>query len=230
MQPTKTIGFLLIAGAVGVFIPYTILTMIFEYPDILRQDTGIILTKFHKGGSTLIFTWWAFAILGLPLLVAYVLIGQQLNGRSGPVKWVTAIGVISIVVQLVGLLRWAFVVPVLANNYVASSSDIIKQSSVVSFQTIHQFGGVLLGEHIGQLFTVIWTIMISYTLLKLNFFPKWISWFGIIASFIYFLAQAELFNTVIPSFPVWDMAGFIGSTLWLVWLIILGIFFIKKRS
>jgi len=228
MQPTKTIGFLLIAGAVGVFIPYTILTMIFEYPDILRQDTGIILTKFHKGGSTLIFTWWAFAILGLPLLVAYVLIGQQLNGRSGPVKWVTAIGVISIVVQLVGLLRWAFVVPVLANNYVASSSDIIKQSSVVSFQTIHQFGGVLLGEHIGQLFTVIWTIMISYTLLKLNFFPKWISWFGIIASFIYFLAQAELFNTVIPSFPVWDMAGFIGSTLWLVWLIILGIFFIKK--
>lgn len=228
MQPTKTIGFLLIAGAVGVFIPYTILTMIFEYPDILRQDTGIILTKFYEGGSTLIFTWWAFAILGLPLLVAYVLIGQQLNGRSGSIKWVTTIGVISIVVQLVGLLRWVFVVPVLANNYVVSSSDIIKQSSVVSFQTIHQFGGVLLGEHIGQLFTVIWTIMISYTLLKLNFFPKWISWFGIIASFIYFLAQAELFNTVIPSFPVWDMAGFIGSTLWLVWLIILGIFFIKK--
>lgn len=204
--------------------------MIFEYPDILRQDTGIILTKFHDGGGSLIFTWWAFAVLGLPLLISYILIGQQFNGKTGSIKWVTTVGVISIVVQLVGLLRWVFVVPVLADNYVASANEAVKQSSVVSFQTIHQFGGVLLGEHIGQLFTVIWTIMICYTFLKLNFFPKWISWFGIIASLIYLIAQAELFGTVIPGFPAWDMAGFIGSTLWLLWLIILGVFFIRKKS
>lgn len=230
MKPEKTTGWLLIAGAVGVFIPYTLLTMNFEYPDILRQDTGTILTKFHEGGTTLIFTWWAFAILGLPLLVAYTLIGQQLNGKLGFIKWVTTLGVVSIIVQLVGLLRWVFVVPVLANNYIASTNDVAKEAAISSFQTIHQFGGVLLGEHLGQLFTVIWTIMISYAFIKLRYFPKWVSWLGIIASVIYFLAQAELFGTVIPGFPVWDMAGFIGSTLWLVWLIILGIFFIRKKS
>jgi len=54
MKTGKTIGFLLIAGAVGVFIPYTILTITFEYPNILRQDTGTILTKFHNGGSSLV--------------------------------------------------------------------------------------------------------------------------------------------------------------------------------
>ena len=47
MKPEKTIGLLLIAGATGVLIPYTILTMTFDYPDILRQDTGTILTRFH---------------------------------------------------------------------------------------------------------------------------------------------------------------------------------------
>ena len=47
MQTEKKIGWLLIAGAIGVFIPYTILTMTFEYPDILRQDIGVVLTKFH---------------------------------------------------------------------------------------------------------------------------------------------------------------------------------------
>ena len=72
----KKIGWLLITGAIGVFIPYTILTITFEYPDILRQDTGIVLTRFHEGGSSLIVTWWAFAILGLPLLIAYIKIGQ----------------------------------------------------------------------------------------------------------------------------------------------------------
>jgi len=48
-----------------------------------------------------------------------------------------------------------------------------------------------------------------------------------VASAIYLLAQAELFATVIPGFPVWDMAGFIGSTLWLMWLIIIGILFFR---
>ncbi len=230
MKRQKTIGLLLVAGAVGVFIPYTILTLTFEYPDILRKAPGIILTRFHDGGSSLIFTWWAFAILGLPLLIAYILIGQMFESKLGFIKWTTTIGVISGMVQIIGLLRWVFVIPVLANTYVTSESAGSREAVIMSFQTIHQFGGVLLGEHLGQLFTIIWTIMISIAFIKLRFFPIWISWLGIIASIIYLLAQAELFATVIPRFPSWDMAGFIGSTLWLIWLIITGVMFIKRRN
>jgi hypothetical protein len=130
---------------------------------------------------------------------------------------------------MIGLLRWVFVVPVIANSYVMGD-NVAKEAAKISFQTVHQFGGVLLGEHIGQLFTIAWTIMISTAFIKLNYFPRWVSWMGIIASGIYLLAQAELFATVIPGFPVWDMAGFIGSTLWLVWLIIIGILFIRSKA
>jgi hypothetical protein len=230
MKTDKIIGLLLITGAVGVFIPYTILTITFEYPDILRQDAGAVLTKFHDGGSSLILTWWAFAILGIPLLIAYILIGQKFENRLGFIKWVTTLGVISGIVQIIGLLRWVFVVPVIANNYVAAGDYASKEAAKISFQTIHQLGGVLLGEHIGQLFTVAWTIMILYAFIKLKSFPKWVSWLGIISSIIYLLAQAELFATVIQDFPFWDMAGFIGSTLWLLWLIIIGTMFIKIKS
>jgi hypothetical protein len=52
MKIEKIIGILLIAGAIGVFIPYTILTIIFDYPAILRQDAGVILIKFHEGGAS----------------------------------------------------------------------------------------------------------------------------------------------------------------------------------
>jgi len=230
MKKEKAIGLLLIAGAIGVFIPYTILTMTFEYPDILRQDPGTILTKFHDGGSLLILTWWSFAILGLPLLISYILIGQKLENKIGFIKWVTTIGVISGIVQIIALLRWVFVIPVIANNYVSAADIATKAAAISSFQTVHQFGGVLLGEHLGQLFTIIWTIMISYAFVKLNLIQKWISWLGIIASVIYLAAQAELFATVIPNFPVWDMAGFIGSTLWLIWLLIIGIRFLKIKT
>jgi hypothetical protein len=202
MKTERTIGLLLIAGAIGVFIPYSILTIIFDYPDILRQEAGVILTKFHNGGNSLILTWWAFAILGLPLLTAYILIGQKFENKLSFIRWVTTFGVISGIVQIVGLLRWVFVIPVIANNYI-SGDEVAKASAKISFQVIHQFAGVLLGEHLGQLFTIIWTVMISYAFLKLNFLPGWISWLGIITSVIYLLAQAELFATVIPGFPVY---------------------------
>ena len=38
----RTIGMLLILGALGVLIPYTVLTITFDYPSILREETGSI--------------------------------------------------------------------------------------------------------------------------------------------------------------------------------------------
>lgn len=226
----KTTGYLLISGAVALFVPYTLLTIIFEYPDILRRDTAAILLKFHQGGNRLIWTWFAFAIAGIPLLPAYILIGQKLESKSSLVRVATQIGVIGLVVQMIGLLRWTFVVPVLADLFVSAADKATRSAALVAFKTIHQYGGVILGEHLGQLFTVLWTVMLSVSFRKLKLFPGWVSWFGYITSFIYLLAQAELFATVIPDFPVWGMAGFIGSTLWLVWLIIIGILFLKKKE
>lgn len=229
IKTQKAIGWLLIAGAVGVLIPYTLLTMIFEYPDILRQDTSIILTKFQEGGNRLIWTWFAFALIGLPLIPAYIRIGQKLEDRSTLVRTATTIGVIGLIVQMIGLLRWTFVVPVLANSFVSATDEATKSAAIMAFKTIHQFGGVILGEHLGQLFTITWTVLISISFTRLRLFPKWVNLLGFISAFIYLLAQAELFATVMPGFPVWDMAGFIGSTLWLVWLVIIGIKFIKTK-
>ena len=219
----KIIGNLFIAGAIALFIPYTLLTILFEYPDILRQDTSIILTKFHQGGSKLIWTWFAFALTGIPLIPAYILLGQKLENKSSLARLATTIGVIGLIVQMIGLLRWTFVVPVLADSFVNATDEATKAAAIISFKTIHQFAGVLLGEHLGQLFTIAWTILISAIFIRLKLFPKWISWLGFIASFIYLLAQAELFATVIPNFPTWELAGFLGSTIWLVWLIVVGI-------
>ena len=222
----KTIGFLLILGGILLFIPYTILSVTFEYPVILRQDTGVILTKFQQGGHTLIWTWWAFAMVGLPLLPAYILLGQKLENKLYFVRWATYVGVISLVVQMVGLLRWTFVVPVLAANYL-NGNEMTKEAAKIAFQVVHQYGGVTLGEHIGQLFTIVWTVLMCRAFDKLRLLPKWLIWFGYGASVIYLLAQTELFATVMPGLPVVDLAGFIGSTLWLVWLILAGFKFLK---
>ena len=230
MKPEKQLGILLVLGAIGVLIPYTILTIIFEYPAILRQETGVILTKFHNGGSRLILTWWAFAILGLPLLVAYSKLGKLLEDKIPAVRWVTTIGIISGIAQIIGLLRWVFVVPVIASSYVNTTDPATAAAAKIAFQTVHQFGGVLLGEHIGQLFTIIWTVMMTYAFYKLKLMPRWVTALGYVSSGIYLLAQTELIATVIPGAPVVGWAGFVGSTLWLIWLMIIGVTFMKMRN
>ncbi|MCW3074548.1 MAG: hypothetical protein JWP69_1617 [Flaviaesturariibacter sp.] len=231
MKQEKLIGSLLIIGALGVTVPYTMLTLTFDYPDILRAESGTVLTEFHKGGTTLILTWLAFALLGLPLLIAYSLIGQNLELKKiSSLKWVTTIGIVSGVVQIIGLLRWVFVVPMLATEYVSAQTPAAQASISMIFRAVHQFGGVLLGEHLGQLFTIIWTVFTAAALLKTKLIPKWIAWWGYLASFIYLLAQGELLATVIPSFPVLDIAGFVGSTLWLLWLVLVGLRFITLKT
>jgi Domain of unknown function (DUF4386) len=225
MPSSKLIGNLLILGVVFVVIPYALLTILFDYPDSLRQNPGDILARFHTGGSTLIFVWWLFALGGLPLLQAYVLIGQKLEHQNPSVRWVTTLGIISAIAQIVGLLRWTFVVPAIATQYVNTTDMATRQALVVVFGAIHQYGGVMLGEHLGQLLTIAYTVQISVVFARLQLFPPWVNYMGYGASAIYLLAQGELFATVIPGFPNWGLAGLLGSTLWLAWLLVIGIRF-----
>ena len=118
-------GLLFITGAIFVNIPYTLLIMNFNYPDILRQPAGVVLTQFQAGGAGLIFTWLAFAWAGLPLFVGMLLYPRVSGGsRSTLVKAATITGIIAFLVQVIGLLRWVFVVPVLAQMYVNPAASV----------------------------------------------------------------------------------------------------------
>jgi hypothetical protein len=230
----KIVGALLISGAIAVNIPYTLLIMTFDYPDILRAPTGDILTRFADGGSGLIWTWLAFAWVGLPILIGILVLPRALGvdqpGSRGQTtsKLATVFGVSGAAVQIVGLLRWAFVVPLLAKTYTTpQATEATREAVAAVFLAVHQYGGVILGEHIGQAFTIIWMILLSVSLLRQGLLPRWVSWAGFLASGVYALAQGELLATVVQDFPYWGEAGFVGSMMWLGWLIVLGIILVR---
>jgi hypothetical protein len=229
MKLQQLVGRLLIAGAVGIFVPYLVLTLIFNYPLVLREDAGDILKQFHAGGALLIGVWLAFAMMCFPLLIAYFYVGELTKMNVPYMKLATILGMVSGVVQIIGLLRWVFVVPVLAHAYTHNTNPAVLAAIKVSFMVIHQFGGVLLGEHLGQLLTVVWTVMAASALQQQGFIPNWVKVLGIAVSGVYFLAQADLLATVIPDFPTVPLAGLLGSTLWLFWLVIAGNYLLQKR-
>lgn len=228
----KLTGLFFIVGAMLVNIPYTLLIMNFDYPDVLRLPTAEILTKFQAGGNALIYTWLAFAWVGLPMLFGAIMLKRVLADEQAPfLETATTLGVIGFIVQVVGLLRWVFVVPVLARLYTDPTTDSATQAAVAAvFTAVHQYGGVILGEHMGQLLIILWMSMISGIVYKSKIFSKWVAILGWVASAIYLLAQTELLATAIPTFPVVDWAGLVGSLLWLVWMIVMGVYLVKYKE
>lgn len=222
-------GVLFILGSILVNIPYTLLIMNFDYPDILRFPASEIMERFAAGGPTLVWTWLAFAWVGVLILFAILLLPKALDDQSAAGKVALFFGATGAVVQIIGLLRWPFVVSVLARVYTDPvSSEMTKSAAAVVFQAVHQYGGVVLGEHIGQIFTILWMVVLSLSLLKKKSFPLWFSIMGLAASLIYAFAQGDLLATAIPGFPVWDAAGLTGSLLWLAWMVILGILVLRS--
>lgn len=236
-QIRKVTGALLIMGAVLVNIPYTFLIMNFDYPDILREPTGEILTRFAAGGPGLVWTWLAFAWVGLPILIGILLMPQVLD-HDAPGDWQFSLGRVAMyfgaagaVAQMIGLLRWSFVVPVLARTYTAAqATPATRQAVEAVFQAVHQYGGVVLGEHIGQTFTILWMVLLSFCLLRDRVLPRWLAWAGFAASSVYVFAQGELLGTAMPGIRYWGQAGLVGSLMWLGWLIVLGVVLIRSTG
>lgn len=225
-------GLLFIVGTVLINIPYTLLIINFDYPDILRQPTAEILTRFQAGGNALIYTWLAFAWVGLPMLFGVIMLKQILKDENAPfLELATTLGVMGFIVQVIGLLRWVFVVPVLARLYTAPGTDSATQAAVSAvFTAVHQYGGVILGEHMGQLLTILWMSMLSSIIYRSKMFSKWVAVLGWVASAVYLLAQTELLATAIPTFPVVDWAGLVGSLLWLAWMVVVGVYLVKFKE
>jgi hypothetical protein len=216
-------GWLLVIGAVTFAVAATVLSSTFDWPDILREPPQVVLPAFVDGGTSLVWTWFAVAWTYGILLVPILLLPAALGRRDDPVlRAATFVGAASVLLSLIGFLRWVFVVPPLAESYAAG--DATTQAAVAAaWMAQHQFGGALLGEHLGQLLAIGWSITVSLLILRTGILWRWVGWAGLVASLLYLSGQGDILATAVPDFPVWDLGGLLGSTLWGVWVIALGV-------
>jgi hypothetical protein len=219
----RVTGALFLIGALAFAISATILSATFDWPDILRQPAEVVLPEFAAGGPSLVWTWfataWTYAILTVPILLLPAALGR----RDDAALWVaTFAGAISAVLALIGFLRWVFVVPPLARLY--QEGDAANRTAVAAaWLAQHQYGGALLGEHLGQLLAIGWSITLSITVLRSGVLPRWLGVFGLLVSVLYLANQGDILATALPGFPVFDLAGLIGSSGWGLWVAALGV-------
>jgi hypothetical protein len=226
----RTTGGLFVAGALAFAGAATVLSSTFDWPDILREPTDVVLPAFVAGGTSLVWTWFATAWTYAILLVPILLLPAVLRRRGDPVLRVaTYVGATSVVLALIGFLRWVFVVPPLADSYV--TGDAVTRAAVDAAWTAqHQFGGALLGEHLGQLLAIAWSITVSVIILRSRVLPWWLGAAGLVVSALYLTNQGDILATAVPGFPVWDLGGLIGSTSWGLWVAALGVVLLLRPA
>ena len=226
----RVTGGLFVVGALAFGAAATVLSSTFEWPDILREPASVVLPAFVAGGTGLVWTWfavaWTYAVLAVPMLLLPAVLGR----RDDPVlKAATAIGAASVVLSVAGFLRWVFVVPPLAASYV--EGDPATRTAVEAAWTAqHQFGGALLGEHLGEVLAIGWSVTLSLVILRSGVLPRWVGVTGLVTSLLYLLNQGDVLATAIPGFPVWDLAGLLGSSGWGLWVAALGVAVLRRRD
>jgi len=218
-------GVVLIVAPLWFNANFALLGKRFEYPDILRRPTSEVLERFRAGGAGLILLWWTFMLSGLLLIAAAVLLGQLLGfGVIVPVA--TTIGVLAGFVQMLGLLRWVYVVPGLARAYTDPSAGTEqKEATAAVFRALHQYLGVGVGEHLGYLFTGIWSLLVGIAIVgDGTALPVWLGWPGVVIGAGLVIGSAEFLGP--NEERGWGLAGAAIPVLfiaWSVWLLAMGI-------
>jgi hypothetical protein len=221
-------GVLLILTPVAFNVFFTLLSVTFGYPDILREPTGEVLGRFDAGGGSLVAIWYGFMLTAVLFVPLAILVHRVLARQDTPYMAVaTAFGVVAGVVQFLGLVRWPFLVPYLADVYLdPASSGATRESVAVVFQAFNQYAGVGVGENLGYLFTGLWTVLVALAMFGSSLPLR--RWLGL-------LGAVSAAGIIVGMF---EPAGFgpaanivvVGYILWSIWLALTGILLLLPGS
>lgn len=218
-------GVALMVFAVAVNVPFALLAVNFGYPDILRAGAGEVLARFHAEGPGLVAQWYGYALVALAFVPVSFAVGEVLGANSDRrLRFATILGVLAGIVQALGLLRWVFVVPRLAEAFVeAGAGDPSRAAVSAVFEGLHQFLGVALGEHLGQSLTAAWTALIAWRRLDDGVAVRGHCFFGLAIATCLAIGLAEGFATVLDFDPgLAALATPIGYVAWSIWVAMLG--------
>lgn len=157
MDSQRMTGLAAIGLGIGLNVPYGILAAIYDYPTILRRPAQIALERFAEGGGLLIAAWYGFMLAALalvPLALGLALTPARLVRHPGLAISAAIAGALAGLAQAIGLSRWVFVIPELAR-----AAD--REEAARAFDILNAFGGVAIGEHLGQLLTALFVTQIA---------------------------------------------------------------------
>lgn len=223
MQNRLLTAWSLILAPLILVVGFTALGFTFDYPTILREPVGDILTRFQAGGPALIAQCYSMVLASMLFVPAALLFHGVIKDKTlAPL--VTGFGVVAALMNVLGFLRWPFLVPVLAARYADPSlSEAAQVSLETTFLAFHTYAGVGIGEHLGFTFLALWLVTGGLAL-RGTVLPTWLGWLWVVTGVGTFLGVFEQVG--------WEAAGLVNagaSLLGMVAVMLAGILLLSKK-
>jgi hypothetical protein len=186
---------------------FTVLGSVFQYPQILEEPTSEILALFRER-QTAVVTWFLVLVVGAALMApAGVFLGRLVGGTLG--RWIAGVGIAAAIVQVVGLQRWATLVPGIGRDALDPATRAAAEDR---FELLHTILGKVIGETFGYALTATFTVLVVVALRR-TIMPRWMALAGYVA------AGLVATGVLIPVVEVASLSNFAGYVAWCVWLL-----------
>lgn len=222
-----TAGILILEGLL-LLLPVIILGGAINWPVSLDEPASVMLPLIQAQADAVrlgYFIYLIYSILFWPVSLLVTRVVADGDTYSPMLQLAVGFGIASAVLRTLGIIRWLFPMPVLAQLYTDPNTSAQSQEMItIVYQTLNEYAGSV-GEVLGvSLFAAIWFVLISLVILRLGTLPRWLGIFGLVAALGLFSSILELFDV--------DLGAFITITVSVVqfWFLAAGGVLLFRKS
>lgn len=212
---------LLVLEPILMYAAFFVLNSSINWPASLDEPAGVNLPLVTEERGAVTVGYGAYLAYSLLILPLSVMLYFALKGReASPLLAVAAaVGVVSALSRALGIGRWLFLMPSLAEIYGdPASSPATREAVEVAYTAFNEYAGGV-GELLGVALTgSFWVGLISVALLRSGRFPRWLGLLGL-------LAAALLAPGLLPvvGLDVGSLFAVIGGNVLLIWMLALAV-------
>ncbi|MGB6122560.1 MAG: DUF4386 family protein [Bacteroidota bacterium] len=213
---------------IALFVGFTILASVFEFPDILQQTAPYRLNLYREGQAIIQPTYWILAMTGLTQIAMAVFLFRSFRDRDTTVlTFALLFGVLTGILQTLGFIRWAILIPYLAEQMAAQTATAATREALALIEAaFNRYAGMAVGEHIANICLGLWTLLLGVAMLQSPLFDSRLAWVGILLSPLAFILAFEQLGL---SGWLVDVITDFGFPAWAVWLIVLAVSLLRTR-
>ena len=214
----RVVGAMFIIGGILPAICLPLLSIVFGYPEIIRAEPSILLTKLHETSAFTPYLYYCgIGGMGLFLALSSSMLGDYLSSiKQTPWnRMVATTGTVSGVILFAGILRYARLFPELARMRVSGSYD--PATIDLLFEAFNTYLGETLAEHVQFVFTTLFMVSVGVASLRTRALPRIVAWAAFPIALVLFVGNLEFFG--VPGTFIWNR---MAALLWIGWSIAAG--------
>ncbi len=207
---------------------YTLGTSI-NWPESLGQPADVVFPLIVEQSPSVFGGYYLYMLSSIMLIPMAIFFKGALKDSDDKIlsaflNLVVALGIVSASMKVLGIMRWLFAMPMLANVYLdPDSSEALRQAAVMNYDLLNAYAGKL-GEHVGvQLITTFLFGSMAVALIRSTKVSSLWGWVALPIALLS-LPYEDLLGTDLGPFLM------ISGTTIGFWILGMGGYFVKKSG